>query len=84
MDTEPGIIPPLGEEDIDGARRAFGDFLVIYKPTLERIEIYLEQIIEQAGTAYAEAYRPWRQGLHELFRGATLISKKIPLSHVQL
>lgn len=74
------IIPPTGEDDREGAQRVFEEFLTLYQPTLVRTEYYLEQIMEELEPEYAEAYRPWHQALHNLFRGVYLISKKIPLS----
>jgi len=73
------ITPPLDEDDTEGAMRVFDEFLTIYQPTLIRIEYYLEEIIEQAGPTYAEAYRPWHTALHNLFKGVYLVSRKIPL-----
>ena len=73
------ILPPSGENDAEGAQRVFEEFLLLYEPTLVRIEEYLEQVIEQAGPAYATAYRPWRKALRDLMRGVYLTARKIPL-----
>lgn len=73
------IVPPSGEDDTEGAVRVFEEFLTLYQPTLIRIEFYLEEVIEQAGPEYADAYRPWHTALHDLFKGVYLTAKKIPL-----
>lgn len=73
------IIPPAGEDDAEGAQRVFEEFLTLYQPTLIRIEYYLEEVIEQAGVTYAEAYRPWHSAMHDLFKGVYLTAKKVPL-----
>lgn len=79
MENYPDITPPENEEDKEGAYRACREFLTIYQPILTRIEFYLEQVIEQAGPAYAEAYRPWHKSLQDLLHGAYLTARKIPL-----
>lgn len=73
------IIPPKGEDDTEGAQRVFEQFLVIYQPVLIRVEYYLEEVIEQAGVNYAEAYKPWHVALHDLFKGVYLTAKNIPI-----
>lgn len=73
------ITPPCGEDDTEGAQRVFEDFLTLYQPTLIRLEYHLEDIVDHAGTMYAEAYMPWRDALHELFKGVYLTAKKVPL-----
>ncbi|MFW0776994.1 MAG: hypothetical protein ACN2B6_04670 [Rickettsiales bacterium] len=79
MGEELIIIPPKGEEDTEGAQRVFEQFLKLYQPTLIRVEYYLEDIIEHAGPAYAEAYQPWHDAVHSLFKGVYLQAKRIPL-----
>jgi len=73
------ILPPLNEDDTEGAQRVFEEFLTLYQPTLIRVEYYLEEVIEHAGAPYAEAYKPWHIALHDLFKGVYLTSKKLPL-----
>lgn len=73
------IMPPADEDDTDGAQRVFENFLHLYQPALIRIEYYLEEIIEKAGPAYASAYQPWHDAIHNLFKGVYLTAKKIPL-----
>jgi hypothetical protein len=79
MEQNYRIQPPKSEEDTEGARRVFEEFLILYEPTLVRIEDYLEQVIEQAGPTYATAYRPWHKALRELLRGVYLTARNIPL-----
>ncbi len=73
------IMPPTDGEDIEGAHRVFEEFLVLYQPALLSVERYLETVIEEIGPDYADAYRPWHKGLHDLFQGVYLMAKKIPL-----
>ena len=73
------IIPPRGEEDTEGAQRVFEQFLKLYQSTFIRVEYYLEDIIEHAGPAYAEAYQPWHDAIHSLFKGVYLQAKRIPI-----
>ncbi len=73
------ITPPSGEDDIEGARRVFDEFLTLYQPVLIRVEHQLEKVIGDLDPAFAEAYRPWQVALHDLLRGAYLVAKKIPL-----
>ena len=79
MEEDHRILPPKGEDDAEGAQRVFEEFLILYEPTLVRIEYYLEHVIEQVGPAYAEAYRPWHKAVHDLFRGVYLTVRNIPL-----
>jgi len=64
---------------MDTSHRVFESFIVAYQPILKTAEDYLEDIVERTAPAYAEAYKPWKDALHELLRGAYLISRKIPL-----
>lgn len=73
------IRPPKGDDDINGAQRVFEDFLVLYQPTMSRVEEYLEKIVEETRPAYAEAYRPWLKALQDMMQGIYLVAKKIPL-----
>lgn len=79
MNDSQHILPPMGEDDSEGAQRVFEEFLVLYQPTFAHIEYRLEHIIEEMQPAYADAYRPWHKALQDLFRGVYLIAKKIPL-----
>jgi hypothetical protein len=79
MEEDFRILPPQGEEDTEGAHRVFEEFLTIYEPTLVKIEYYLEEVIEQVGPTYAEAYRPWHKALNDLFHGVYLTSRDRPL-----
>lgn len=79
METLLDISPPRDDTDAEGARRTFEDFLTLYKPTLERVEDYLESIIEKEGSMYGVAYSPWQEAIHDLLRGVYLMSRKIPL-----
>lgn len=72
------LIGPAHEEDMEGARRAFEEFFVLYQPALSQVERHLEKVIEEAGE-FAEAYRPWYLGLRDLFRGIYLTVRRIPL-----
>lgn len=73
------IVPPMNEDDTEGAQRVFEEFLVLYQPALTHIEHFLEHVMEDAGPDYADAYKPWHKALHDLFRGVYLVAKKIPL-----
>lgn len=73
------IIPPAGENDTEGARRIFGEFITQYQPILIQIDNQLSKTISTLEPMYAEAYRPWKQALEQLMKGAYFISKKIPL-----
>jgi hypothetical protein len=73
------ILPPSDEDDIKGAQRVFEDFFTLYQPTLSRVDNYLENIEEQVGPLYAQAYKPWQIALHDLCTGIYLVTKKIPL-----
>lgn len=72
------ISPPEGEEDVEGARRFLEEFLILYQPVLIRVEHHLEKLIQDAGP-YADAYRPWRKAVHQVFRGVYLLAKGIPV-----
>lgn len=77
---EYGIItPPKGEEDTAGARRVFGEFVVLYHPLLVRIDEQLDMVISEAGPDYAEGYRPWQRALRDLLQGVYMMAKNIPL-----
>ena len=65
MTAQRSIQPPRGANDTQGARRVFEDFLDIYQPTLVRVENYLEDTVRKIDPAFAEAYRPWQQALHD-------------------
>ncbi|MCE2926455.1 MAG: hypothetical protein LW823_02245 [Rickettsiales bacterium] len=82
MSESDQIPPPLHEDDQEGAQRVFDQFLQLYQPTLVRVEYYLEEVIEKAGD-YSEAYKPWYQALHNLYKGVYLTAKKIPLNNKQ-
>src|SRR5437763_365397 len=73
------IISPSGEDDQEGARRVFEQFLIIYQPTLTRLEQHLEGLIETTEPAFAQAYEPWHKALQDLFRGVYMVAKKVPL-----
>jgi hypothetical protein len=73
------ILPPADGDDIKGAERVFEDFFTLYQPTLTQLDTYLENIVEEVGPIYAQAYRPWHIALHDLCTGIFLMSKKIPL-----
>ncbi len=73
------IIPPAGEEDTEGARRIFSEFVTIYQPVLLQIDTQLEKTIGDLDPMFAEAYRPWHQALQQLIKGSHLIARKIPL-----
>lgn len=69
----------LEDSKNDAPRLAFSNFLVSYQPILKSAEDYLESMIEKTAPTYAEAYKPWKDALHELLEGAILISQKISL-----
>ncbi len=73
------ITPPLGAGDTEGAGRVFKEFLHAYQPILVRTEHYLEQMIQSMEPAYAAAYVPWHKSLRDLFHGAYLMARNIPL-----
>lgn len=73
------IIPPAGEDDTEGARRIFGEFLTLYQPILLQIDNHLEKTISTLDPMFAEAYRPWQQALQQLLKNAHLVAKRIPL-----
>lgn len=73
------ILPPANEGDSEGAQRVFEEFLTLYQPALVRMEYYLEQVMEQAEPAFAEAYRPWHKALRDLYRGVYLLARRMPL-----
>ena len=79
METMFNISTPPENLDSDSARRVFESFLTIYQPTLERVEDYLEEIIDTKAPVYGAAYEPWHDALKNLLRGAYLMSRKIPL-----
>ena len=64
---------------MEGAQRVFEDFFNLYQPAFISIEHYLEDAMDHMAPIYANAYRPWYKGLHDLLRGVTLMAKKIPL-----
>jgi len=69
----------LEDSKTDAPHLAFTNFLVSYQPVLESAEEYLVSMIEKTAPTYAEAYKPWKDALHELLEGAYLISHKIEL-----
>ena len=71
------ITPPEGEDDTAGARRVFGEFVVLYHPLLLRVEEQLDTVVDQLDPRYAEGYKPWQSALHELLKGAYLIARNI-------
>ena len=72
----------LEVKKMDTDHRAFGQFIIKYQTILESAEDYLDGVIEKTAPAYAEAYKPWGNALHELLTGTYLISRKIPLPDV--
>lgn len=79
MEDTGTIRPPTDGGDREGAQRVFEEFLTLYQPTFILVEYHLEDVIESAGPAYAQAYKPWYDALHTLFKGVYLTAKKIPL-----
>ena len=73
------IIPPTGENDTEGARRIFSEFVTLYQPVLLQIDTQLEKTINTLDPLYAEAYRPWQQALRQLIKCSHMIARKIPL-----
>jgi hypothetical protein len=69
---------------MDANHHMFEQFIIIYQPVLQNAEDYLEDIIEKTAPAYAEAYKPWKNAIHELIKGTFLISRKIPLPDKQV
>jgi hypothetical protein len=61
------------------ASRIFEQFLIDYQPVLTQVEDYLDEVIEKTNSTYRQAYMPWKDALHELISGVSLISKEIPL-----
>ena len=73
------IIPPTGDDDYKGAKRVFEEFFEEYHDTLVSLEHHLDKITDETEAAYANAYKPWRNAVHELLRGVYLTVKNIPL-----
>ncbi|MGE0754575.1 MAG: hypothetical protein AB7L92_05385 [Alphaproteobacteria bacterium] len=71
------ISPPEGVEDTAGARRVFGEFVIIYHPLLLRVEEQLDAMVDQVDPRFAQGYRPWQTALHDLLRGAFLIARNV-------
>jgi hypothetical protein len=79
MESIIDIHTPKDESDSEVARRVFEEFTLLYRPTLERVGQYLEDMMETKAPAYAEAYAPWHSALKTLVRGTYLVSRKVPL-----
>lgn len=79
MSDNSPIMPPTGEDDFKGAQRVFEEFFTSYKDTLTALEKYLDKIMAKTEPVFAEAYKPWRDAVHDLLRGVHLLAKNIPL-----
>ena len=79
MGSTDDIIPPLGKDDVEGARRAFEAFSTLYRPALVTVEAHLDQLIEDMPPGFAAGYLPWRGALHDLVSGTYMLARKIPL-----
>ena len=76
---ETHFVTVLEVNKMDTSHRTFEQFLIAYQPVLKIAEDYLEEVIEKTYPAYAEAYKPWEDALHELLIGVNSIARKIPL-----
>lgn len=74
---------PFANNDRQSARNACVQFINEYHPILSTAESYLQNMIEQTEPTFAQAYKPWLKGLHDLCVGVYLLSKGIPLKNPQ-
>lgn len=58
-------------------------FLNEHHNMLSTVEGYLKDMIDKTEPNFANAYKPWLKGLHELCVGVYLCSKNIPLPNPQ-
>lgn len=70
------IIAGDSEEAARQAKRMAESFVEVYQVTLVRIEQHLDDVVEEAGEAYAAGYKPWQQAVHDLVHGTFLLSKE--------
>ncbi len=80
--AEHNLIPPLGDGDVEGAKRFFKDFLSEYQPLFTKVDVYLGQLVKTA-PEYADAYLPWKRALQDLSRGVYFTVKNIPLPNLE-
>lgn len=73
------ITPPEGDLDTAGARRVFGEFVILYHPLLLQVEEQLDAVVDQLDPRFAEGYRPWQTALHDLLKGVYLVARNISL-----
>lgn len=79
MQRDSGIPLPQGGDDKEAAKRVFDEFYIFYQPVLSEVDSYLETLMNNMETAYAQAYQPWHAALQDLMQGVYLTVKKIPL-----
>src|SRR5690606_4351267 len=83
MDKELHILPPEAPDDSAGAERVLLEFSRLYQPVFIGAVNHLDIVITRMTPEYSDAYRPWRNALHDISRGLHLMGKKIPLSDME-
>jgi hypothetical protein len=79
MQADHDILPPSGTDDMLGAQRVCKEFLWHYEPVVDTLDKHLQEMIDHMQSPFADAYKPWHQGLKDLFDGIHSLARDMPL-----